>query len=339
MTGPLISFVIPAYNVAPWLARCVGSILAEAGVEVEVLLVDDGSTDDTPGICDDLARGDPRVRAIHQENGNVSAARNTGLDAARGEYVWFVDGDDGVAPGSLPLLEGLLERETPDLIRFGFRKCFPDGKKELWCFPDRPGLYTGDGLQKLRLDAICYPHVLDYTQPRMLSACAMLCRRAFLLENHLRFSSEREVLNEDYLFVMQAMHFARSVRICAEPLYQYLLRSGSLSTSPRPDMYRRKRRLFEIYRQTLGAEGGETAVRLRNFYIDCIYNCFVEVCSHAPDARQAVAQIRPLLADPELQRCLKENRSRIRSVKTRCICFLMRRQLAGPMYRPYKLCK
>ena len=97
--GAPLSLVLPAYRVAPWLEACVASLLDDAPPGLEIIVVDDGSPDETPAIADALAARDGRVRVIHQANGGVSVARNAGLGAARGTYVGFVDPDDRVERG------------------------------------------------------------------------------------------------------------------------------------------------------------------------------------------------------------------------------------------------
>ena len=96
----MLSIIVPVYNTAATLDRCVASVLADAAADTELLLVDDGSPDSAPQLCDRWAARDPRVRVIHRANGGLSAARNTGLDAARGRYIMFVDSDDALAPGT-----------------------------------------------------------------------------------------------------------------------------------------------------------------------------------------------------------------------------------------------
>lgn len=95
--NPLISIIIPVYNCAKYLHKCVDSILAQTYTNLEIILVDDGSTDESVRICDELAQREQRIRVIHQSNGGASAARNTGIKAAKGEYISFIDGDDWVA--------------------------------------------------------------------------------------------------------------------------------------------------------------------------------------------------------------------------------------------------
>ena len=101
MKSPIISVIVPVYNVEPYLTRCLDSILVQTFSDFELLLVDDGSSDCCGAICDTYAQKDSRVRVYHQTNAGVSHARNTGLDHARGQYVVFVDSDDYVLPGYL----------------------------------------------------------------------------------------------------------------------------------------------------------------------------------------------------------------------------------------------
>ena len=94
MSGPLISVIVPVYNVEPYLTACVESVLRQTYSNLEVILLDDGSTDGSGRLCDGFAQKDARVRAVHQQNSGVSAARNAGLDMAKGDYLYFLDGDD-----------------------------------------------------------------------------------------------------------------------------------------------------------------------------------------------------------------------------------------------------
>ena len=97
-----ISIVIPVYNVREYLSGCMASVLANDLSDCEIILVDDGATDDSGTLCDEFAAAHPdRIRVIHQENGGLGAARNTGLEAAEGEYLLFLDSDDSLAPGAL----------------------------------------------------------------------------------------------------------------------------------------------------------------------------------------------------------------------------------------------
>ena len=92
----MLSVIIPVYNVQDYLARCVDSVLAQTYTDLEIILVDDGSIDESGDMCDEYATGNERIRVVHKLNGGLSDARNAGLDVARGDYVTFIDADDYV---------------------------------------------------------------------------------------------------------------------------------------------------------------------------------------------------------------------------------------------------
>ena len=98
MAEPTISIIVPVYKTEAYLEKCVDSILAQTFRDFELLLIDDGSPDNCPALCEEAAARDPRIRVIHQKNAGLSAARNTGVEAARGEWIGFVDSDDSIAP-------------------------------------------------------------------------------------------------------------------------------------------------------------------------------------------------------------------------------------------------
>ena len=111
---PLVSIIVPVYNVKPYLNRCVDSLLGQSYQNMELLLVDDGSTDGSEALCDEYAAQDVRVRVLHKKNGGLSDARNAGVDAAKGEYLSFVDGDDWVSPYYIENLYRALEQAGAD---------------------------------------------------------------------------------------------------------------------------------------------------------------------------------------------------------------------------------
>lgn len=337
MEQPLISVIIPCHNVAPWLNRCVDCLLDQPGPSREIILVEDSSTDDTSAICEDYARRDLRVRVTHVTFRDVSLTRNAGLDLARGEYVAFSDGDDVVSPELLRSLAPVIEQYRPDLVRYGFRTVSTAGETKDWVLPYPEGLCGSEELREHRLDGISPRKVLDYSIPRVLSASAHLFRREFLNRIQLRFVSQKEILSEDYLFVLRALWEAETVCHLPRVLYDYLEHPGSLSHRPKERMMERKRALIQAYLAFLPGENPEVRRRLRNFYIDSVYDCFVNACTQSSSRKEALALIRPLLKDEALGRCLRKNSADIVSAKTKCICFLMSHRMGLSMYLLYRL--
>lgn len=122
----LISVIVPVYNIEKYIARCIESILKQSYKELEILLVDDGSTDSSGKICEAYARQDARIKVIHRENGGLSAARNTGIACAEGSYISFVDGDDWIDATMYEDMAGLAKKQGADLVVCRYRCIYKD---------------------------------------------------------------------------------------------------------------------------------------------------------------------------------------------------------------------
>lgn len=215
MTAPWLSIIIPAYNVADYLPGCLGSILKSQCRNYEILLVDDGSTDGaTPALCDRLAAQHPNVRAIHQENMGLGGARNTGLEQSAGTYVFFVDGDDTIAPDTLPLLHQAVTQTQADIVSFGLEQIWPTGGHTAVDVqspnPGRP------------FSAREFPAILL----ALPSACIRIWRRSLFLDSGIRFPSR--VWYEDLRTTPKLFALSSSIYVLNRPLYRYLQRPDSI---------------------------------------------------------------------------------------------------------------
>ena len=126
---PLISVVVPIYNVERYLEECIESILSQTYSNIEVVLVDDGSTDNCPAICDRYAAGNDRVKSVHRENGGLSAARNTGVKACDGDYVGFIDSDDYISPVFYEALYRAIKQSGVEMAAMRYGVDFFDGEE------------------------------------------------------------------------------------------------------------------------------------------------------------------------------------------------------------------
>lgn len=219
----MVSIVIPVYNVEKYLAECVDSVLAQTYKNYEIILVDDGSTDAGGAMCDAYAQKDPRIRVIHQANGGLSAARNTGLKAAQGQYVYFLDSDDSIEKQTLEHLTALAEREKADVVFFDgyvfFDECEEDNSVSRYI---RKETYS---TQKGRDMLLALLRQEEYRTAVPL----MLFRRDFLEGNQLRFLEG--VIHEDELFTFQVYNADGRVAHCHEQLYARRVRPASIMTA------------------------------------------------------------------------------------------------------------
>ncbi len=217
-TRPLVSVVVPVYNVEPYLRDCVESILDQTYCNIEVVLVDDGSTDGSPALCDELASSNERMSAIHQANKGLSGARNTGLDASHGEFITFVDSDDWLAPNMIARCMELIEHYDADICGVTFDLAYPDGRfvpNEI--FATEPECYgTEEALSR-------YLFNTNLT----VCVCGKVWRRS--LWNDARCPEGK--LHEDQYTTYRLIGEARRVVFDPEPLYFYRQREGSIGHS------------------------------------------------------------------------------------------------------------
>ena len=219
----MISVIIPVYNVEKYLAECVNSVLAQTYTDWEIILVDDGATDSSGAICDEYAAKDPRILVIHRENGGLSAARNTGLKAARGEYVYFLDSDDYIEPHSLEQLADTARRERADVVFFDgyvfFDECEDDDSVSRYI---RKDTYPRQNGRKILLQ------LLENGEYRT-AVPLMIFRKDYLLENNLWFLEG--VIHEDELFTFLVFNADGQVAHCHEQLYARRIRPASIMTA------------------------------------------------------------------------------------------------------------
>lgn len=218
MSKPLISVIVPVYNVEKYLGKCVDSILAQTYENLEIILVEDGTKDGCGAICDAYAAQDPRVRVIHKENGGLSSARNAGMDIARGEYFGFVDSDDWIEPETYETLLNLAEKYDADLVcgsRYDVAE--PTGERTLGLHHEKEECISA-------MEMLGRVFVWDGCDS---AAWDKLYRR------HL-FADIRYPLgmySEDIAIFYKLMEKANRVALCPKPLYNYLHRENSITTA------------------------------------------------------------------------------------------------------------
>lgn len=238
--APRISIVIPVHGVRNEISACLDSILRQSFTDVEVIAVDDHSPDGAGQILDSYARRDRRVRAIHRaEAGGPGMARNTGMDQASGDYVWFVDGDDLLAEGALAAVAAQLARAEPDVLLIGFARLQPSGLTlpNRWrhlLYEQHPGrVFTlADRPDVVRLTMTSWSKVI---------------RRGFLAGLELRF--ERGI-HEDVPLTCALLLYAKRIATLASVCYLYReRRAGALTNTPSRDnfsVFGRYEKVFDI---------------------------------------------------------------------------------------------
>lgn len=245
MTTPKVSIIVPVYKTEKYLERCLQSLLHQTLADIEIILVDDGSPDRCPMLCDKAAAQDARVKVIHKQNEGLGYARNSGLEAASGQYIGFVDSDDYVKNDMYETLYNTAEQYRAQLVLSGV--CYVGGdvfrgseEPEERNFFETDTVFEGKSdMNRLMLGIVsALPHE-KYDSRYGMSVWKNLYRRDVLETCGVRFKSEREVMSEDAIFMTDYVpHIQKAVGIRGA-LYCYCHNEDSLSNSYRPDRMER----------------------------------------------------------------------------------------------------
>jgi len=213
------SIIIPVYNVEQYLQDCLTSVVAQTNSDCEVICVNDGSTDGSLTILKEFQNRYNQITVITQQNKGLSGARNAGILAAKGDYLFFLDSDDWIEPNTLEILAQ--KQRGEDLVCFNGRRVFEDGSTEE---PDNE-------IEELNLNGWEYYCKYALVRRKFHFVCSVLrlYRREYLLKNKLFF--EEGIYHEDNLFTPLACYYAQTVKVIPDCLYVYRIRKGSITQS------------------------------------------------------------------------------------------------------------
>lgn len=212
----LVSIIVPIYNVSPYIEKCVTSLLEQTHKELEIILVDDGSPDDCPSICDAFAAQDPRVRVIHQKNGGLSAARNAGIEAATGDYLAFVDGDDFVSPDYIEVMLSACLEHAVKMAACGYWEYYSE-KKNAAIAVDKTVVLSAE-------EAIF--DIFTMKNRVQVMAWNKLYARDLFENTSIRYPVGR--IHEDVFTTYRFCAAAEKVVCVNKPCYYYVQRAGSI---------------------------------------------------------------------------------------------------------------
>ena len=212
----LLTVVVPVYNVREYLERCFSSVTGQDYRNMEIILVDDGSTDGSGQLCDELAGRDNRVRVIHKENGGLGSARNAGMDNAKGEILSFIDSDDWIEPGMYTTMVGLMRKDRSQIAACGIQRVTERGEISYYNddLDERAVYSTEEALREL---------------PRNERLSNSMCNKLFRRETMDGLRINEQIAYEDNPYTPRCIARAERVSYTAEPFYCYFERAGSIS--------------------------------------------------------------------------------------------------------------
>ena len=268
MDIPKITIVVPVYNTEKYLPCCMDSLLNQTLKEIEIILVDDGSTDNCPGMCDDYAKQDPRVKVIHKKNEGFGLARNSGIEIAAGEYITTVDSDDYVELNAYKKLYSIIENTKTDWLYSTVCQRFND-RGDTWSMgrSKEKHYHTKKDIRELILDLIANPPKSKDEMNMIVSVWNALYRLDIIKKYNLKFISERVSHFEDLRFnVDYLLHVSNAIAI-SYVFYNYRFSISSFTRTPRLNKINHSHLIYQYLLEKLttnnfGKEGYLRATRL-----------------------------------------------------------------------------
>ena len=215
----LFSVVIPIYNVDKYLKQCIESVISQTFSDIEIILVDDGSPDSSPSICDSYASSDPRIKVIHKPNGGLVSARKAGAKEATADYIACVDGDDWIEPEYFEKFAKVIEQYSPDISCCGMIEQLKDGNMIYSKMKERSGYYTKEDIEQT-----IFPYLLDFS-PQVLGK---VFRRDIFIEVQLSVDNSIKMA-EDACVVVPCVYKAHNMYILDDCLYDYRFNPASIT--------------------------------------------------------------------------------------------------------------
>ena len=268
---PLISIIVPIYHVEQYLNRCVESIVNQTYSNLEIILVDDGSPDNCPKMCDDWAKRDSRIKVIHKGNGGLSDARNAGMKIAKGDVISFIDSDDWIDPNFFEVMLNVMQDDESDIVSCGVKWVDEDGELLRTASVEAHEMFnTHDSMQELLHDGKLKQHVWN-----------KLYRRN-VIEN---IPFEKGKYHEDVFWSYQVIGQAKKISVIPDSFYNYVQRTDSImgeSYSPK--------RLDALDAMQLRCEYIKTHFpdlfdnSLQNYMGSCLYHLQLALRSHQEEA-------------------------------------------------------
>lgn len=246
MIYPLVSIIIPIYKVEPYLRRCLDSVIHQKYTNLEIILVDDGSPDGCPQICDEYAARDKRIVVIHKENGGISDARNAGLDICKGEYIYFIDSDDIIPSHCIDILLKIIILEKTEIALSSYEE-FSDAEPDLDQSNQNYSYTTINGSEALIL--LCRDNT-----PGFMSSCMKIYKKKCF--DGIRFPLGK--LYEDAHTNYKIYHTCKKICYTSTPLYYYRLHKESIMANTKYSIYdleaKEKRYLFFKEKNEIAAQ-------------------------------------------------------------------------------------
>ena len=281
MKIPKVSIIVPIYNVEKYLDRCMNSLVNQTLKDIEIIMVDDGSPDNCPKMCDEWAKKDSRIKVVHKKNGGLGYARNSGLDVATGEYVAFVDSDDYVEASMYEVLYNTAKNNQCNAVFSGFYQDYyteVSEKREVTKYTE----FGRDVLGNLAINFIAAPPYCKNEYVHEMSVWHSVYLRDTIEENSIRFVSERIYASEDVPFQIDFLKMSEKIAFIPDCFYHYCYNEGSLTKQFDLKKYNAICSLFYLLKDKT-SKLDPTALRAKRLFIGYSRTAIRQIASSVSD--------------------------------------------------------
>lgn len=240
----IISIIVPVYNVELYLEKCIESIVSQTYKNLEIILVDDGSTDTSGEICDAWAEKDERINVIHKKNAGLGFARNSGLDVVSGEYVLYIDSDDYIATNMVETLYQKLKETGSDTVFCGLTRVFTNGIEIKVPAAYNKSFVGEEIINDVLLEMVGSEPSANEDSSLYMSVWHAIYSMDIIRMHNVRFPSERQIMCEDIMYHIDYLRYARKVTYISDCLYYYRVNPKSLSQVYDATRFERHKVLF-----------------------------------------------------------------------------------------------
>lgn len=310
MIEGLVSVVIPIYNVEKYLDRCLESVTKQSYSKLEIILVDDGSKDACPDMCDDWAKIDNRIKVIHKKNAGLGMARNTGIESASGEYIYFFDSDDYIALNTIEKCYRAGKNEQADIVLFGFNRLDKNLNVKKIIKAQRQEVYSGADIREKFIPGMVAPNPINGKCIGLwMSMCSALFSMQLIKRANWRCSSEREIISEDMYSLLCLYNDVNRAVVLPDVFYYYCENSDSLTHVYRKDRFTK---IKEYYKHCLTAcdkYGYDDDIRHRvsKPFLDYTIGALKQITVSENSIQEKKMMVKEIINDDILQEVLYNN--------------------------------
>lgn len=339
-----VSIIVPVYNVEKYVKRCLESLINQTYQNIEIIIVNDGSTDNSKIICEEYVKKDSRIKLVNKENQGLGLARNTGLENITGDYVLFVDSDDYIERDLVETTYNLIRDNNCDFVRFhNYREDLNTGEKKVRASCLNEGLYNREEIN----ENILFPIIgvlPNETRDNFvgMSVWRNLYKVSIIQNNNLKFVSEREFISEDVIFNINYFSLCSKAYVINKPLYHYIVNESSLTSKYKPDRFDKEVIMFKEVIRILKEKNicKDYKIREQRTFLDrtrmCIKQEFARKNVKISEIRKNVLKI---FNNIEVKKILNEYPINLMRYDYKIVLFLMKHKMFYSMYLIYLFTK